>query len=375
MKRFLLVIIALTITSSLIAQQFSITAKLTGFKNGTKFYIADPELESNIDSAVINNNTFVIKAKLDYAPKSIFISTTEEGKYYWCFLFIGNEKVQLKGDKKDFPFYLQISGSKSQDIYSNLNNITRELSTKRNLLTENLGSLLADESDSAEKELKSLGKQLNYIDSIVSSKKMEFIQSNLNTYPGLNELYYLRNRYNRDSLQQMYQSLQSDYKESVYGERILNFINVGDPLKVGEMYADFEASDQNGQFQKLSSFLGKYILLDFTSTNCGPCIFSIDELKKISEEYSDSLNIISFSADNSKEVWEKGLKRDSPIWPCLWDGKGAYSEIMLKYGVTGYPTFFLINPDGKIVSKWSGYGKNSLLKRVAKFINKKDNER
>lgn len=373
MKKFLLVIIALTITSSLIAQQFSITAKLTGFKNGTKFYIQDPELESKIDSAVINNDTFSIKGKLDYVPKSIFISTTDEGNYYWCFMFIGNEKVQLKGDKKDFPFYLQISGSKSQDIYNKLNNRTREISTKRNHLTENLGSLISDESDSAKNILDSIGKQLNYIDSIVRSKKLDFIQSNLNTYPGLNELYYLRNRYNRDSLHQMYESLQKEYKESVYGERIVNYLNVGDPLKVGDMYADFEASDQDGQSQKVSNFLGKYILLDFTSTNCGPCIFSIDELKNISKEYSDSLNIISFSADNSMEVWKKGLKRDSPIWPCLWDGKGAYSETMLKYGVSGYPTFFLLNPDGKIISAWSGYGKNSLINRVAKFITKNDN--
>lgn len=376
MKRMLFLIIAIGTTTILFAQQqFSIYANLTGFKDGTKFNLTDPEMQMVIDSAILKNNSFVITGKLDYVPKGLFLSANTEGNYYWCYLFIGNEKVTLKGDRKDFPFYLHVNGSKSQDIYNKLNEKTRSLMTRRNALTENLGSLLSDESDSAKTKLKSIGKQLNHIDSLTDSIKMVFIKSNLNSYPALNELYYLRTKFSRDSLQHLYNKLKDEYKESTYGERLVNYIKVGEILKVGDKFADFEAQDKFGKTNKLSQYIGKYILLDFTETYCGPCILSVDELKEIAKDYSDSLTIISFCADKSKKVWNKGLERDKPTWANLWNGEGTYGQTVLKYGVYGYPTFFLINPDGKIISKWSGYGKGNLIENISKKVPKNENGR
>jgi len=297
----------------------------------------------------------------------------EEGQYYWTYLFIGNEKVTLKGDKKDFPFYSRIIGSKSQNIYNKLNEKTRSLMTRRNALTENLGSLLTDGSDSAKAKLKSVGKQLNHIDSLTDSIKLEFIKSNLNSYPALNELYYLRTKFSKDSLQKLYRKLKNEYKESVYGERLANYIKVGEVLKVGDRFADFEAEDILGKTHKLSQYIGKYLLIDFTETYCGPCIFSVDELKEIAKDYSDSLTIISFCADKSKSIWKEGLERDKPVWTSLWDGKGAYGQTVLKYNVQGYPTFFLLDTEGKIISKWSGYGKGNLIENISKKVSKNEN--
>lgn len=376
MKRIFLLIIAICSTTILFAQQqFSISAKLTGFKNGIKFNLTDPELQKVIDSVTLKNNSFVITGKLDYVPKGIFLSTTSEGQYYWCYLFIGNEKVTLKGDRKDFPFYLHISGSKSQDIYNKLNEKTRSLMTHRNELTENLGTLLTDDSDSGKAKLNSLGKQLNHIDSLTESITMGFIKSNLNSYPALNELYFLKTKFSKDSLQHLYDKLKNEYKESVYGERLVNYIKVGEILKVGDKFADFEAKDTLGKTNKLSQYIGKYVLLDFTETYCGPCLLSVDELKEIGKDYSDSLTIVSFCADKSKEVWESGLERDKPDWTSLWNGEGTYGQTVLKYGVQGYPTFFLLDPEGKIILKWTGYGKGNLIDHISKKVTKNENGR
>lgn len=361
---------ALSTTTILIAQQFSIYAKLTGFNDGIKFYLEDPEMQKIIDSATLKKNSFAISGKVDYVPKGLYLSTYAEGQHYWCYLFIGNEKVSVKGDRKDFPYNLHIEGSKSQDIYNKVNEKTRSLLIHRNALTENLGALLTDESDSGKAKLETIWKQINHIDSLTDSITMVFIKSNLNSYAALNDLYYLRTNFSRDSLQQLYDKLKDEYKKSTYGERLLNYIKVGEILKVGDKFADFEAEDISGKTNKLSQYLGKHILLDFTETYCGPCILSIDELKEIVKKYSDSLTIISFCADKSREVWKKGLERDKLTWTSLWNGEGTYGKTILKYGVQGYPTFFLIDPDGKIISKWSGYGKGSLIEHISKKLPK-----
>ena len=140
--------------------------------------------------------------------------------------------------------------------------------------------------------------------------------------------------------------------------------------------ADFEAMDKDGHKHHLSDTKGKYVLLDFSTTYCGPCIESLKDLKIISKKYADQIQIISFSGDGGKATWLKGINRDRPAWLTLWDGKGNYGETILKYGVTGYPSFFLIDPQGKIVSKWVGYGKDpgkkgSLETEVDEFLTKK----
>jgi hypothetical protein len=74
--------------------------------------------------------------------------------------------------------------------------------------------------------------------------------------------------------------------------------------------------------------------------------------------------IVSFSADNKKEVWLNSVDRDKITWTSLWNGNGIYSETCIRYGVTGFPTFILIGPDRKIADKWTGYAKGMLIEKL-----------
>jgi hypothetical protein len=69
-------------------------------------------------------------------------------------------------------------------------------------------------------------------------------------------------------------------------------------------------------------------------------------MKKLSATYSDKLAIVSLSGDAGKDTWLTGIDRDRPNWLSLWDGKGIYIEAMLKYGVSGFPTFCLVKGHG-----------------------------
>ena len=368
MKKITLLALTVCIATMAFAQQLSLSGKITGIPNGTKFYLKDPEADLFLDSAVIMDNVFKMGVKLDEAPKGLFLSAAVDKNYYWCYLFVANEAVQISGDKKDFPFYLTISGSRSQDAYNILNDKTRPLMTLRSSLTENIGPLLSDESDSGKAKLNGIGKRLNHIDSLTDSIKITFIRGNLNSYAALNELYWLKEKFPKDTLRQMYNGLTDGFKRSVYGERIANYLKVGAPVKTGDRYHDFEASDQFGTRHKISELRGKFVLLDFTETYCGPCILSTEELKQVAGSYADSLYIVSFWADKSRATWQAGLSRDKQPWLCLWDGKGSYGETLLKYGIRGYPSFVLIDPAGKIVSEWTGYGKGDITKAIADKI-------
>lgn len=163
------------------------------------------------------------------------------------------------------------------------------------------------QNDSIKTLRKPLSKLLKQLDIIIEAINIKFINENLNSYAALQELYYLS-------------------KEGNYATRIANYIRVGNSLRVGDNFHDFEAPDLKEKKIKISVYKGKYILLDFTQTYCAPCILAAEGLKKIAVQYPAQIQIITFYAETNKKVMQEGIDRDQFKWPTIWDGKGTYSD-------------------------------------------------
>ena len=358
MKRILFTTVLLVAILTVNAQLYKISAELTGFPDHSKFYLKDLTANENVDSAEIIGGKFIMKGKISDI-KNFWLYNSSKTKYSYTNLTIGADQISVKGDIKDFPFDLSITGSPSQDVANKLNLQTKALWKKRDSVVEILMPLAMGElqNDSIKRITKPLSRQLKQIDSATDLIGRKFIAENLNSYSAVQELYYQRNKFAIEDFKKLFDQVKEPYKSWSFGARIANYIKVGNPLKKGDDFFDFEAPDLKGQKYKVSAFKGKYILLDFTETYCGPCILAAENLKKIASKYPEQLQIITFYAETNKRVMQEGLFRDQFKWPTIWDGKGTYSEITLKYGVEGYPTFVLIDPNGKVVSKVVGFGK------------------
>ena len=337
------------------AQNKTISGKISGFNNGDKVFLNDPVINQFIDSTIFVNDRFLIKKSLPDEPKILYLVMKPGGEFYSVQLFIANENILITGDKKDFPYDVVISGSEHQDKLTILSNQTKEYKKERDRIVTFLRDKVIDTSLTYKFERAKNIDRMHAIDKITDSITKTFIHSNLNSFVAVNELFNLRSHYKKEELRKLYNALGFKYKNSFYGKRIINYLKIGDQVKEGDLYYDFEAKDQFGKKHKLSEFAGKYILLDFTETYCGPCIESIKELKEIARNTTDQLTIISFNADKSEITWNKGLVRDQLTWLSLSDGEGTTGDTLLKYGVNAYPTFFLIDPQGKIVYKGFGY--------------------
>lgn len=369
MKKLSVCSLLLVLMIHLQAQQYHIRGRITGFKNGSRVYLWDIDEQRNVDSALLLSNSFSMKGRLDNTPGSFWlqVKTGNPNESYWCILFIGNENVTVTGDRKDFPHYLTIAGSSSQDVYNILDHKTRALYKRRDSLVAHYFKL--EHEGQQPEEQKKIGRMMNKIDDTTVAIRKEFIQTHSNSYAGLKELFFLKSKFDSQTIRNIYDGLTPAFRQSSYGQAIANYLAIGTVLKKGDQCSDFEAIDQYGKKHRLSDMKGKYILLDFMTTYCGPCIKSVDELRRISEKYANKLVVISFNADGNKEVWMNGVTRDKPTWQSWWDGKGAYGNVIQKYGVTGYPTFFLIDPSGKIIHETSGYGTGQLERIVVEKIN------
>jgi peroxiredoxin len=121
--------------------------------------------------------------------------------------------------------------------------------------------------------------------------------------------------------------------------------------QVGDMAPEVALTSPDGKTIKLSSLKGKYVLLDFWASWCGPCRGENPNVVNAYKKFKDkNFTIYGVSLDNSKEAWEKAINADGLTWAQGSELKGWQSPIAAKYGIQSIPQNFLIDPSGKIIA-------------------------
>ncbi len=168
------------------------------------------------------------------------------------------------------------------------------------------------------------------------------------------------------ALTQDFDKLPAWAKESPDGKSIRAKIEGAIAAQKGAKAKLFAQSSAQGDLIKLSAYSGKYVLLDFWASWCGPCRKEHPDLLKAYGLFKDkNFEIISISLDNNKEAWLKAITKDGLTWPNVSDLKGMQNEVAILYGVQSIPANFLISPDGKIISKnLSGKELSEVLKEL-----------
>lgn len=164
----------------------------------------------------------------------------------------------------------------------------------------------------------------------------------------------IMSRMDMDRIESNYNSLSKKVKKSRDGEALGNFIEKEQRTKVGTMAMDFTQNDVNGVPIKLSDFRGKYVLIDFWASWCGPCRVENPHLVKAYEEFKDkNFTILGVSLDNpgDKQKWLDAIEKDGLHWPQVSDLQGWENHAAVLYGVTGVPASFLVDPNGRIIAK------------------------
>ena len=170
----------------------------------------------------------------------------------------------------------------------------------------------------------------------------------------------------KEEILALYNRLNEEQKASITGQEIT--VNLFPPktVKEGDEMADSDLFDLDGNVHHLADFKGKFILLDFWSSGCGPCIMALPEMREIHEQYKDRLTIVSLSSD-TKSRWKAASAQHEMTWQNLSDLK-QNAGLSAVYDVNGIPNYVLISPEGKIMKMWSGYGKGSLKLKMRRYL-------
>jgi peroxiredoxin len=155
-----------------------------------------------------------------------------------------------------------------------------------------------------------------------------------------------------DILIPIYSNFDSSVKNSFFGRQILTAIQAGKRTMIGLSAPAFKLRDKNGNMISLDSYKGKYTLVDFWASWCGPCRAENPNLVKAYNQFkSQRFDILSISLDDSRKHWLDAVTKDQLPWTQVSDLKGSKSEVKELYGIKSIPMNYLLDQDGKIIAK------------------------
>ena len=136
-------------------------------------------------------------------------------------------------------------------------------------------------------------------------------------------------------------------------------------IGVGTDVPDWEATTLSGQQISASSLEGKYVLLDFWGSWCAPCVEALPKLKEVYDRYADrNFEIVGFAAQDDSSL-RNAVDQYGIDWPQVADEDGDYGSAFL---VRGYPTYYLVGPDGTIVATNERLREDGLRSVVEEYV-------
>lgn len=367
MKPFLSIIFLL-ISTFIMAQNnsYKVEGKLGDiFPESTVYVRYFFENKGYVDSAQVEDGRFIVTGVID------------QPHYAW-----------LSDGKRSIRFYLEpgtISVTSSDSIENaavvspmNIDNQKLKIMLKP---TVDYLDLIDKEYQAATPEQKKVRefneafeKRKNAVYDKQQNIKAQFIRRNTTSMLSLYVLDQYTDYYASDysELEPMFSSLSDAIKNSKLGKVYLKKLALIQAISVGSLAPDFTQPDTSGKTVSLSSFRGKYVLVDFWASWCGPCRAENPNIVRNFHKYKDkNFTVLGVSLDrpNGKEAWLNAIRKDQLDWTHVSELKQWKSDIVKQYAIQVVPQNFLVGPDGKVLAK-NIRGEN-LNKKLAEIFGNK----
>ena len=326
---------------------FELQASLNGLTYQKAYLSEYKEGEMlKIDSADVKDGAFSFKGELTL-PEVLYVSFNE-GKEMFP-VFVENKTIQITGSLAS-PDSIKIAGSSSQKI---VDDFKTGLKSHEAIMNGIVDRYYEAEDKGDEDAMKNIDVEYYAADSVKNSYIEEFIAKNSSSVvaPYLS-LRYLLSSYEIPQIETLVASFKDDAKKSIYTTNITDRLAVLKNSQVGSPAPEFSMNDTDGNPIALSSFKGKYVLIDFWASWCGPCRAENPNVVAAYKKFNKKgFDIFGVSLDENNDKWLEAIKKDGLTWKHVSDLKGWSNAAAKLYGVNSIPHSVLLDKEGVIIAK------------------------
>lgn len=323
---------------------YEITGTVTGFSDGTPVKIVNGNDNSDMATAKITSGKFTIRGSVEEPLLCKLAIGTDAPQY----IYIENKKIGIAGSKSDLQ-HLKITGSPSHQDFQRFQQVFNPLISSLNS-TVNLINKATQKP-----QFDALMKVYDSVRANIQSEIDKFIAAKPKSIVSVFTLLVTAEMYDDPLLlEKRYDKLDSSVKKFSISKNLSSYIQYNKVGAIGTAAMDFSQPDTTGTPVSLSSFRGKYVLVDFWASWCGPCRAENPNVVTNYKEFkAKNFTVLGVSLDRpgGKDNWLGAIHRDGLTWTHVSDLQYFNNAAAQLYRVNSIPFNFLIDPTGKIIAK------------------------
>lgn len=326
---------------------------LDGVYKGKKVYLVEEE-EINgaskvVDSCDVENNRYTFNIKDVRVPKMYFVKSGDpESLSPITPVWVENGTVRVKANS-EFFLNCDVSGTANNEIFSAYNAEVRHImdSVRR---AANIDILLNRNQTDKDRE-----RDFKARTNLHNQRSLKLQEELVNRYNDqaiapFMIFWEMRANVSLDKLKELRAVVDPCLNDHPYTKQLDEYIRLAE-FKVGSDMPDFKLPDKDGNIFKFSSLRGKYVLVDFWASWCGPCMREMPNVVKLYKECKGkNFEIVGISLDQKKDAWLNAVEKNKMKWIQVSDLKSWATLPVKLCNVSAVPYTILVDPDGKVIA-------------------------
>ncbi|WP_127125163.1 TlpA disulfide reductase family protein [Pseudoflavitalea rhizosphaerae] len=365
MKKIALLLVTGFVTVIASAQTpigFKLNGKINDVKEPAKVamvYVANGKRQS--DTVELNKGKFAFKGKISSPVKAILVvlKSSDNPRMMLSIgyggdvmgrdgrqVYLDKGTILLKGDSLKTA---TIKGSASQRDFDELQKLREPVVAKLDAINKELIRLNGDkESEEYKATYANLIKTMKEFGPIEEA----FIASHPDSWVSWHALTGKSIISDVKKLEGQFNAMNASFRNSEDGKKLEEKIRKSYKTAMGAVAPEFAQNNLDGQSVALSSLRGKYVLIDFWASWCGPCRAENPHVKAAYEKFKDkNFEILAVSLDNKKDAWVQAIEKDGLPWLHVSDLLGWKNAVAEQYDVKAIPQNWLLDPNGVIIGQ------------------------
>ncbi len=349
----------------------TIQGVLDGVYKGTKVYLVEEE-EINgaskvIDSCDVKDNRYTFVVKNVTVPRMYFVKSGDSE----CLspitpVWVERGKVRVKANS-NFFLNCDVRGTVNNEIFSAYNAVIRHIVDSVNR-SANIDVML-NRNQTQEARERDFKARTNFHNTRSLELQEELVRRYSDQAIAPFMIFWeMKANVSLEKLKQLRALVDPSLIEHPYTKQLDEFIRLAD-FKVGSDMPDFKLPDKDGKDFVFSTLRGKYVLVDFWASWCGPCMREMPNVVKLYKECKGkNFEIVGISLDQKRDAWLNAVEKNKMKWIQVSDLKSWETLPVKLCNISAVPYTVLVDPEGKVIAL--DLRGEELIKKVKEVLKK-----